>query len=74
MELIRPDWEAPPAIAAAATTRTGGVSTGSRAALNLGDRVGDDPAAVAENRRRLTEALALPDEPAWLAQVHGTRV
>jgi hypothetical protein len=74
MELIRPDWEAPPLVAAAATTRAGGVSTGPFAQCNLGAHVGDDPAAVAENRRRLAEALALPDEPAWLAQVHGTRV
>jgi YfiH family protein len=29
---------------------------------------------VAENRRRLREALALPSEPAWLEQVHGIRV
>jgi YfiH family protein len=74
MDILRPDWEAPAAVAAAATTRAGGVSTGAYAALNLGAHVGDDPAAVAENRRRLAEALDLPDEPAWLAQVHGTRV
>jgi len=74
MEILRPDWEAPAAVGAAATTRSGGVSEGSFASLNLGDHVGDDPAAVAENRRRLTEALDLPGEPAWLAQVHGTRV
>ncbi|NBC22576.1 MAG: peptidoglycan editing factor PgeF [Gammaproteobacteria bacterium] len=74
MDLIRPDWEAPPVVAAAATTRTGGVSTGAFAEFNLGAHVGDVPAAVAENRRRLVEALALPGEPAWLAQVHGTRV
>jgi YfiH family protein len=29
---------------------------------------------VAENRRRLTTAAALPAEPVWLAQVHGTTV
>lgn len=74
MELIRPDWEAPATVAAAATTRAGGVSDGPYAALNLGAHVGDDPAAVAENRRRLAAALDLPGEPAWLAQVHGTRV
>jgi hypothetical protein len=34
--------------------------------------VGDDPAAV-ERNRRLLRAL-LPAEPAWLRQVHGTRV
>ena len=56
------------------TLRTGGVSTGPYASLNLGDHVGDDPAAVAENRRRVREALALPSEPLWLEQVHGTAV
>ena len=44
------------------------------ASFNLGDHVGDDLSAVAENRRRLRAAAALPGEPAWLAQVHGTRV
>lgn len=74
MELLRPDWDAPAAIAAVSTTRAGGVSAGPYASLNLGDHVGDDLAAVAENRRRLAEALDLPDEPVWLAQVHGTKV
>jgi YfiH family protein len=36
--------------------------------------VGDDPAAVAVNRRLLVEALNLPSEPRWLEQVHGIRV
>lgn len=40
--------------------------------LNLGLHVGDDPAAVEHNRRLLRAQL--PAEPAWLAQVHGTRV
>ena len=38
---------------AVVTTRHGGVSTGAYGSLNLGVHVGDDPAAVAENRRRL---------------------
>ena len=29
---------------------------------------------MAENRRRLSATLVLPSEPAWLEQVHGTRV
>lgn len=57
-----------------ATTRPGGVSTGAFASLNLGDHVGDAPAAVAANRRRLAVALGLPVEPLWLRQVHGTQV
>jgi len=69
---IVPDWPAPDGVRAFVTTRTGGVSTGPRATLNLGYKAGDDPAAVAENRARV-EAL-LPQSPRWLAQVHGTRV
>jgi hypothetical protein len=74
LPVIVPDWPAPPGVHAVATTRQGGVSVGPYASLNLGDHVGDDPAAVAENRRRLKAALALPAEPRWLRQVHGMRV
>jgi hypothetical protein len=42
--------------------------------LNLGVHVADDPAAVAENRRRVAAALSLPGEPAWLTQAHGHEV
>ncbi|HEY0802290.1 MAG TPA: peptidoglycan editing factor PgeF [Steroidobacteraceae bacterium] len=52
----------------------GGVSKAPYAQFNLGDHVGDDPAAVAENRRQLRSAAGLPAEPAWLAQVHGITV
>lgn len=72
--VITPDWPAPVVVRAAATTRAGGVSTGAWASLNLGDHVGDDPAAVAANRARLRAALQLPEEPLWLRQVHGVRV
>jgi YfiH family protein len=44
---------------AAVTTRNGGVSTGPYAELNLGFHVGDQPERVAENRRRLCEALGV---------------
>ena len=71
-ELIRPDWPAPAGVQAVATTRVGGVSAGAYAALNLGDHVNDDPAAVRRNRELLRTGLALPGEPAWLQQVHGT--
>lgn len=54
------------------STRAGGVSCGPWASLNLGDHVGDDPAAVAENRRRLTVALGA--RPVFLRQVHGCGV
>lgn len=72
--LLIPDWPAPPRVRAAFTLRTGGVSGGSYASLNLGRHVGDEPLAVAENRRRIAVGLQLPAEPLWLSQVHGTQV
>lgn len=71
MDILLPNWPAPPNVRACTTTRDGGVSLGPYASLNLGDHVGDDPAAVAENRARLRRELALPAEPLWLTQVHG---
>jgi YfiH family protein len=56
------------------TLRTGGISALPYDTLNLGIHVGDDPASVAENRRRVRAALQLPAEPAWLEQVHGKAV
>lgn len=67
-----PDWPAPARVKACITTREGGVSLAPFDSLNLGDHVGDDPAAVAENRRRLTDQFAIT--PAWLQQVHGIAV
>lgn len=69
---IEPDWPAP--VRAAFSLRDGGCSAGPYASLNLGDHVGDDPAAVAANRRRLRETLRLPAEPCWLRQVHGADI
>lgn len=40
--------------------RMGGVSTGIYASLNAGTGSNDDPAAVAENRRRIAEAFGVP--------------
>ena len=71
---IPADWPAPETIVAGTTTRRGGVSRGAHAALNLGGLVNDSDEAVSENRRRVREQLALPSEPLWLQQVHGTRV
>jgi YfiH family protein len=57
------------------TSRSGGVSTGPYASFNLGDHVGDDPAAVAANRRRLADAAGLaPDHVLWMEQIHGATV
>ncbi|WP_328357517.1 peptidoglycan editing factor PgeF [Mycobacterium sp. NBC_00419] len=57
------------------TTRAGGVSKPPFDAFNLGDHVGDDPAAVAANRARLARAVGLPpDHVVWMNQVHGDHV
>lgn len=68
---IVPDWPAPASVRCLLTTRMGGVSQGVYASLNLGDHVGDDPAAVAHNRARVTGQGV---RPLWLEQVHGTDV
>ncbi|HEV7139387.1 MAG TPA: peptidoglycan editing factor PgeF [Steroidobacteraceae bacterium] len=73
-DLIRPDWPAPPGVRAAFTLRSGGVSRPPFDSCNIGAHVGDDPAAVAQNRAALRARLALPAEPVWLEQVHGQRV
>ena len=53
--------------------RRGGVSAGELASLNCGLGSGDDPASIAENRRRVAEA-ALPGAAlTGLYQVHGHR-
>ncbi|HEN8801850.1 peptidoglycan editing factor PgeF [Pseudomonas sp. CM27] len=67
--LLLPDWPAPASVRACVTTCQGGISQSPYATFNLGDHVGDDPAAVAENRRRLSDEFAI--QPAWLKQVHG---
>ena len=72
--MLLPDWGAPPSVRAAFTLRTGGVSVAPYDSLNLGAHVGDAPASVDENRRRVHAQLGLPTEPAWLQQVHGTEV
>ncbi len=69
--LARPGW--PRArVRACVTTRSGGVSQAPFDSLNLGAHVDDDPRAVEENRRRLTERLEC--RPSWLDQVHGVTV
>jgi len=70
----RPLWSAPSRVRAAFTQRAGGTSLAPYDSLNLGDHVGDLASAVAQNRRRLREALSLPGEPLWLEQVHGIGV
>ena len=60
---------------AVVTARDGGVSSGPYATLNLSLSVGDDPARVLENRRRLAAALgARPGDFVFARQVHGAGV
>ena len=60
---------------AVVTTRAGGVSDGPYATLNLSLSVGDDPAHVLENRRRLAQAMgARLDDFVFARQVHGSGV
>jgi len=54
------------------STRLGGLSAPPFDSLNVGEAVGDDPRAVAGNRRLV--ASVLQAEPVWLRQVHGSRV
>jgi polyphenol oxidase len=60
---------------AAVTARSGGVSDGPYATLNLSLSVGDDPARVLENRRRTAAAFgAKPGDFVFARQVHGAGV
>ncbi|MDZ3833082.1 MAG: peptidoglycan editing factor PgeF [Sphingopyxis sp.] len=53
--------------------RRGGVSEGALASLNCGLGSGDDPALIAENRRRVAEAVLPEAQLTGLYQVHGDR-
>lgn len=55
------------------TTREGGTSAAPYDSLNLGAHVGDDPAAVLENRRRVALSVGVRDLVV-ADQVHGTDV
>jgi YfiH family protein len=55
-----PALSALPHIRHAFFTREGGVSEGIYASLNAGQGSKDDPARVAENRRRMADALEVP--------------
>lgn len=67
-----PDWPLPAGVHAVCSLRSGGVSAAPYDSLNLGTHVGDDPVAVAGNRRRF--AASLEARPVFLHQVHGAGV
>lgn len=57
------------------TTRFGGESKPPYESFNLGDHVGDDPAAVAANRARLANAVGLNgSQIVWMEQLHTNTV
>ena len=70
-DVLVPAWDVD-GVGALMTTRTGGVSPAPWDTLNLGTAVGDDPAAVAENRQPVERALGA--RPVYLRQVHGATV
>lgn len=53
--------------------RSGGVSAGAMWGLNAGYGSGDDPAAIAENRRRAIEAVLPGAQLTTVHQVHGAQ-
>ncbi|QTD44045.1 peptidoglycan editing factor PgeF [Ottowia testudinis] len=74
--LLVPDWPAPPHVRARFTTRGASAADGASAPpcefFNLGDHVGDAPAAVQANRQRLQQVLGA--RPVFMRQVHGVDV
>ena len=79
-DFLLPDWPAPAHVRALSTSRglaaqsQFGSSAGIYAGLNLGTHVGDIPDAVLANRQLLQQYCDLPQQPAWLNQVHGIAV
>lgn len=70
------DWQAHfPGLVAGFTVRLGGESEEPYGSFNMGLHVGDDPAHVIANRKKLAEHVRMPFE-AWTCadQVHGNRV
>lgn len=73
--VLAADLSALPGIRHAFFTREGGVSQGIYASLNGGTGSSDDPAAVAENRRRMEEWLGVaPGHLLGVHQVHSPDV
>ncbi len=61
-------------VTAFSTTRHGGISKGNYGELNINPYCGDEPEAIAENRRRLCSLLHITDNHLLMPhQVHGTQ-
>ena len=67
-----PDWPAPAQIMSAITLRSGGSSRPPFDSNNLALHVEDNASDVQKNRDSLVDSLALPAQPLWLNQCHGT--
>jgi YfiH family protein len=68
-------WDEDPSYVVAFSTRLGGVSEPPFDTLNLGRLTMDDPARVAENRRRLCDEAGVPlSRLTFNRQVHGALV
>jgi len=67
-----PDWPAPAEVKSAITLRSGGCSRAPFDSNNLALHVDDNESHVWKNRLQLIERLALPNQPLWLDQCHGT--
>lgn len=71
LKTITPDWDVPSCVKAFTTTVYGGSSLGNYASFNLGEHVGDDPDAVAENRTKLQSHVGERVRLCWLQQTHS---
>lgn len=69
-----PDWRPQPAVRLAVTTRSGDLSPAPWRGFNLGLNTGDDPDRVRRARQQVRDVVGTRQPPAWLRQVHGTRV
>ncbi len=72
LDILTP-WQNPD-LSAGFAGRNGGASKGPHASLNFSYKVGDDPAAVDENWRRLRAIIGMNTPVARMRQVHGADV
>ena len=71
---LSPDWASSQGVLAFSSIRGAEADSGPYARLNYALHVGDDPAAVANNRAALMAALGPQYQGQWLEQVHGNGV
>lgn len=71
--MFTPAWPAPANVKAVSSSRKGGESDGLFQSLNLGTHVGDSVDVVTRNRLLFQTQAAMPGQPVWLNQTHGTR-